>query len=314
MDNDFRLIFMGTPDFAIPSLKALLEAGFCVAGVVTAPDKPAGRGRELRPPPVKEVAQENQIPVLQPHNLKDPEFLKQLEAFNPDLQVVVAFRKLPKAVWALPTKGTFNLHASLLPDYPGAAPIHWAIINGENETGVTTFFLRSEIDKGSIIFQQKTPIREDQTAGSLHDELSELGADLVVKTAQAIQQDRAPIKEQQETSDKKTAPKIFKEDCQIHWKNSLDYLYNFIRGLSPYPGAWTYFRGETFKIFKAEKQYASHGEKPGKVFTDHRNYMQVAVKGGFLDLLEVQLAGKAKMNVKAFLNGVNVEEGMILGA
>ena len=313
MAQDFRIVFMGTPDFAVPALKKLIEAGFQIVGVVTAPDKPSGRGQKLKSTPVKKVAEAHEIPVLQPENLKDPQFLSDLEALKPDLQVVVAFRKLPEVVWQLPPQGTFNLHASLLPDYRGAAPIHWAIINGENETGVTTFFLQQEIDMGSMIFQDKIMIGENQTAGEVHDQLSDTGADLVVKTTRAIYEGNAPVQPQPETGEGKKAPKIFKDDCQIDWQKPLSELHNFIRGLSPFPGAWTYFDGEIFKILRTEKIPESHNEQPGKVFSDQRHYLHVAVNGGYLALKEVKLAGKQKMDTQAFLNGVEVPPDLVLG-
>lgn len=313
MAKDFRIIFMGTPDFAIPSLKALIKAGFNIVGVVTAPDKPVGRGQQLKPTPVKQVAEKRDIPVLQPDNLKDPEFLGKLNDLSPDLQVVVAFRKLPKEVWVLPSSGTFNLHASLLPDYRGAAPINWAVINGETETGVTTFFLQESIDTGAIIYQDKMTIGENQTAGELHDQLSDLGANLVVKTTEAIYEGNAPVQPQPAMADPKAAPKIHKEDCQINWEWPLDDLHNFIRGLSPYPGAWTYFNGEIFKILRTEKISASNNEKQGYLIADPPNTLKVSVNGGYLVLQEVQLAGRKKMDAKAFLNGFEVPQDSILG-
>ncbi len=313
MAKNYRIVFMGTPDFAIPSLQALLEEGFNLVGVVTAPDKPAGRGQQLKPTPVKQFAEKQGIPVIQPSKLKDPEFLADLEDLSPDIQVVVAFRKLPKEVWQLPSFGTFNLHASLLPDYRGAAPINWVLINGEKETGVTTFFLQDSIDTGSIIYQEKTTVEENQTAGELHDRLSDLGAKLVTKTTLAICEGNAPVNPQPAIADPKPAPKIHKADCQINWRWSLNDLHNFIRGLSPFPGAWTYFEGRVFKILRTEKIPASNTEQPGHLIADPPHTLKVAVNGGYLALLEVQLAGKQKMDAKAFLNGFGVSDELILG-
>jgi len=285
-----------------------------VAGVVTAPDKAAGRGQKFKPSPVKQFAQAEGIPILQPTNLKDPQFLEALEHLKPDLQVVVAFRKLPRVVWVLPPQGTFNLHASLLPDYRGAAPIHRAIINGETTTGVTTFFLNETIDNGSIIFQEQTAIDENQTAGELHDQLSELGAELVVKTVRAIQEGAVQPQTQQTHASAKRAPKIFREDTQINWEWSLEALHNFIRGLSPYPAARTYWAGKQFKILQSKKLPATHNHQFGTVVTNQQDSLHVAVKGGWLALEVVQLAGKQKMPVEAFLNGVTVPEDLVLGA
>lgn len=304
---------MGTPDFAIPSLEGLWESGHEVVGVVTAPDKPAGRGRKLKRSPVKGFAQKRNLPVLQPNNLKSSEFLEALKALEPDLQVVVAFRKLPKEVWSLPPYGTFNLHASLLPDYRGAAPINWAIINGEKETGVTTFFLQEGIDTGELIYQEEVSIGPNDTAGELHDRLMETGRDVVIKTADTIAAGNAPSKPQKEVRAVKKAPKIHSEDCQINWEWSIDILHNFIRGLSPYPGAWTTLQGKHLKILRAQKEKSDHTESPGTISTDHKNHLKVAAPGGYLYLLELKLEGKKAMAVKDFLNGVKVENGVILG-
>ncbi|MTI24447.1 methionyl-tRNA formyltransferase, partial [Fulvivirga kasyanovii] len=250
--KDLRIIYMGTPDFAVPSLEILLENKFNVVAVITAPDKPKGRGQKLMTSPVKDCAVKHNLPVLQPSNLKSPEFIEELKSYNANLQIVVAFRMLPEVVWNMPEIGTFNLHASLLPQYRGAAPINWAIINGEKETGVTTFFLKHEIDTGKIIFQEKETIREDDTVGDLYARLMQKGAQLVLKTVQAIQQEDYPQTDQNENQELKKAPKIFRETCQIDWSQSTAHVYNFIRGLSPYPAAWTEILGKNLKLYKIE--------------------------------------------------------------
>ena len=309
MARQLRLVFMGTPDFAVPSLQRLHESGYVIAGVVTAPDKPAGRGQKLKESAVKQYARSQGFPILQPNNLKDPGFQHALAALEPDLQVVVAFRKLPQAVWQLPPYGTFNLHASLLPDYRGAAPIHWALINGERQTGVTTFFMNNRIDAGTLIQQERVPIAEDETAGSLHDKLMEQGADLVKQTVDAIADGTAVPQPQPEVSAPKQAPKIDKETCQINWAWPLRDIYNFIRGLSPYPGAYTAFQGQQLKIFGAEPQYEENHYSAGRILTNRRNQLSVAVLGGYLHLKQMQLAGRQRMSVEEFLNGFTVPEG-----
>lgn len=301
-----RIVFMGTPEFAVSSLKKLVEGGQKVVGVITAPDKPAGRGRKLQESAVKKYAKQENLPVLQPTNLKDSDFLKTLEDLNADLQVVVAFRMLPKVVWQMPTYGTFNLHASLLPDYRGAAPINWAIINGETQTGVTTFFIDEKIDTGEIILQKATPIEPHETAGELHDRLAAMGAELVLETVEKIAGGKAKTKQQVVEGELKLAPKIFKETCQIDWQDSLEGIYNKIRGLSPYPGAWTtlYDHDEewTMKIFKAVPEANPHDQPMGTIVFGSKE-MKVAVRDGYLRLEEIQLAGKRKMTVTDFLNG-----------
>src|SRR5689334_10217937 len=242
--NTLRIIFMGTPEFAVPSLEVLLEAKFNVVAVITAPDKPQGRGQKLMPSPVKECAVKHNIPVLQPTNLKSPEFLEQLKSYNANLQIVVAFRMLPEAVWAMPAIGTFNLHASLLPQYRRAAPINWAIINGEKETGVTTFFLKHEIDTGSIIFQEKEIIHDADDIGSLYERLMKKGSQLVLKTVKAIEAGNYPSTPQPQGIEIKHAPKIFKETCEINWNQPSKKIVDFVRGLSPYPAAWTILNGK----------------------------------------------------------------------
>src|SRR6478736_2822685 len=249
--NNLRIVFMGTPEFAVPSLEILVENQFSVVAVITAPDKPQGRGQKLSYSPVKECALKHNLPVLQPTNLKSPEFLEELRSYDANLQVVVAFRMLPELVWAMPSLGTFNLHASLLPQYRGAAPINWAIINGEKETGATTFFLKHEIDTGSIIYQEKETIKKDDTVGDLYERLMHKGAGLVLKTVKAIEEGKYPSVPQT-AAEIKHAPKIFKETCEINWHQASESVRNFVRGLSPYPAAWTILNEKVFKIFRVE--------------------------------------------------------------
>nr|WP_299340045.1 methionyl-tRNA formyltransferase [Allomuricauda sp.] len=301
-----RIVFMGTPDFAVGSLKALLQAEFNVVGVITAPDRPAGRGRKLQESAVKKFALEKEILVLQPTNLKDDFFLKELEQLNANLQVVVAFRMLPKVVWDMPQNGTFNLHASLLPQYRGAAPINWAIMNGENETGVTTFFIDDKIDTGNIILQESETILPTDNAGSLHDRLMEKGGELVVETCKLIAQGNVDTTIQKHITDIKPAPKIHKETCKINWEDSLDDIHDHIRGLSPYPGAWTTFvqNGETIvlKVFSSSKEAMDHDKEIGTLMMD-KTSLKVAVKEGLLALLEIQLPGKRRMATREVLRG-----------
>lgn len=317
--ESLRILFMGTPEFAVESLKALVENGYNVVGVVTMPDKPAGRGYKLQPSPVKQYALQQGLPLLQPEKLKDEGFLRELDLLHADVQIVVAFRMLPEVVWNRPPKGTFNLHSSLLPQYRGAAPINWAIINGEKETGVTTFFLSHEIDTGQIIFQEKTLIEKRDNAGTLHDRLMGMGAQLVLKTVDALLEENVrPIPQEElfkDLSELKAAPKIFKEDCRIDWNKPAEETYNFIRGLSPYPAAWTALATESekeklrFKIFTVEPvENATHGLLPGSIKTDNRTYLDVAVKDGFIRISELQLTGKRRMNTSDFLNGYNFDE------
>ncbi|CAN5300641.1 methionyl-tRNA formyltransferase [soil metagenome] len=302
--NDLRIIFMGTPDFAVPSLEILIKNKFKVVAVITGPDKPKGRGQKLAASPVKEIALKHKVPVLQPTNLKSPEFLDELRSYQANLQVVVAFRMLPEVVWNMPEFGTFNLHASLLPQYRGAAPINWAIINGETETGVTTFFLKHEIDTGDIILQEKEPISEEDTAGDLYQRLMKKGADLVLKTVQAIEDESYTEIAQDLYEEVKHAPKIFKETCQINWNESSFYLYNFIRGLSPYPAAWTILNSRTFKIYKASKTHQTKlNLKPGQIMTDNQNFLHVKTSDHLLAIEELQMEGKNRMSIKDFLKG-----------
>lgn len=308
MQNNTRIIFMGTPDFAVASLDVLVQHGYNVVAVITAPDKPAGRGLQLSESAIKQYAVSKGIKVLQPEKLKNPAFLEELKALQADLQVVVAFRMLPELVWDMPPLGTINVHASLLPNYRGAAPINWAIINGEKESGVTTFKLQHEIDTGNVLFSQAVPIREDETAGELHDELMQTGADLLLKTVQAIisgdvhETPQAQI----DAADVKHAPKIFKENCQINWEQPVDQIYNLVRGLSPYPAAWSTLQGKNIKIFKAAKEHATPKVAPGEIVTDSKTYLKMAAADGYLSLLEIQLEGKKKMEIEAFLRGYRI--------
>lgn len=305
MPHTLKIIYMGTPEFAVPGLKILLENGFNIVAVVTAPDKPSGRGLQLQQSPVKQFALANNIPVLQPEKLKNEEFISTLRSFQADLQVVVAFRMLPEIVWNMPRLGTLNLHASLLPDYRGAAPINHVIINGEKITGATTFFLKHAIDTGDILFSEKIDIEEDDNAGTLHDKLMNLGAELILITVTAIEEGNyTPTP--QSTSSQKIAPKIFKEDCLINWKNSTENIRNFIRGLSPYPGAYTYVNNKSLKIFKVEKEISSHNELPGKIITDKRSYLKFATTDGYINVKELQSEGKRRMSTPDFLRGNNL--------
>lgn len=317
-----RIVFMGTPKFAVASLEALLDAGFDVAGVITSPDKPAGRGKKLTESEVKSFAVSKGLPVLQPTNLKSPGFIDELKSLNANLGIVVAFRMLPEIVWAMPEYGTFNLHASLLPDYRGAAPINYAIINGEKETGVTTFLLKQEIDTGAIIFQEKTPIHPDETAGELHDRLMTIGANLVIKTATAIQNNDYPQISQVSliTKEKiiKPAPKIFKEDCQINWYNHADVINNLIRGLSPYPAAISNLVSDSgeriqIKIFKATIEICSISQQPGEIDFFGKERLEVWVKNGKIIIDELQMEGKKRMKAKEFLNGFRLTEKWKMG-
>ncbi len=308
MSEGFSIVFMGTPDFGIPAFRKLIEAGFSIKAVVTAPDKPTGRGRKLKPCAMKQEAQKHELPVLQPENLKDEAFLEDLKAYEPDLQIVVAFRKLPKSVWNLPTKGTINLHASLLPDYRGAAPINWAIINGETKTGVTTFYINDQIDTGFIIYQESVEINENELAGELHDKLSEIGGNLVLKTAAVIQKGQPPLKEQAQISNPKKAPKINKADCRIDWHDIVDNVHNLIRGLSPFPGAWTTWQGTNIKIFRTEKENNQVMEQPGTLLPT-KSELKVTAKDGCVKILELQPEGSRKMDSGSFLNGFSIPAG-----
>ncbi len=296
-----RIVFMGTPDFAVPALEILLDHGYDIPAVVTAPDKPGGR-QGLLESAVKKCAVSRGLRVLQPEKLKNPAFLEDLGACRADLQVVVAFRMLPEAVWAMPPLGTLNLHGSLLPKYRGAGPINWAIINGETETGVTTFLLRHEIDTGDILFQEKMPIGENDTAGDVHDRMMVLGAQLVLRTVQAIE--RGEARPQPQTDTEAThAPKIFTETCRINFEQPTRWVHDFIRGLSPHPGAWTLLSGSTLKITRTDKEPAAHDLVPGRFVTDGKTYLKISTLDGFVQVLELQLEGKRRMGVREFLNG-----------
>ena len=306
---------MGTPEFAVPSLEILIKNHYNVVGVVTVPDKPAGRGQQLQESAVKKFAVANGIKVLQPLKLKDPEFILELKKLNADLQIVVAFRMLPEEVWNMPRLGTYNLHGSLLPKYRGAAPINWAIINGETESGVTTFKLKHEIDTGSILFQQKVSIAETTTAGDLHDELMKVGADLILKTVKAIEEGKADLKVQDDSL-AVHAPKIFKETCKIDWTKTPKEIYNLIRGLSPYPAAFTEFKDSqgnlmSLKIYSSLKEESRHTLTNGHVITDSKTFLKVACNGGYISIRELQLQGKKKMTIEEFLRGYKFPENTV---
>lgn len=308
--KDLRIVFMGTPDFAVTILKHLVENDYNVVGVITASDKPAGRGRKLNESAVKKYAASVNLPILQPTNLKNEEFNKELKDLKADLQIVVAFRMLPKIVWQMPKCGTFNLHASLLPEYRGAAPIHWAIINGETKTGVTTFFIDDKIDTGEIILQKEISIDNDETVGSLHDKLMFLGADLVTKTVDLISEGNVTTKKQPELEEK-SAPKLNPENTKINWKHSLDTIYNQIRGLNPFPAAWTSIKNNdeeiTAKIYAVRKEIQEHKFNTGKIIASKKE-LKVAIKDGFLIIDEIKISGKKKMDAKSLLNGYTFSE------
>ena len=298
-----RIIFMGTPDFAVPSLDILVKNGFEVVGVITATDKYGGRGgKKLIESAVKKYAVANDLKVLQPKNLRSKKFQTELKALNADLQIVVAFRMLPVAVWDMPPIGTINLHGSLLPKYRGAAPLNWAVINGDKETGATTFFLKHEIDTGDLLFTTKVEIGEEATVGEVHDELMMNGAELVLKTVQTIEKGDYTPQPQDESLVSK-APKIFHETCQIDFNQSTQKIHDFIRGLSPYPTAWTMLDGKKLKVFRANRLIESHDLPTGKFITDGKKYLRITTQDGFIDLLQIQLQGRKRMDVKSFLNG-----------
>ena len=311
--KDLRIVYMGTPEFAVESLRALVEGGYNVVGVITMPDKPMGRhGSVLQQSEVKKYAVSVGLPVLQPERLKDEAFIEELRGLRADLQIVVAFRMLPEVVWAMPPLGTFNLHASLLPQYRGAAPINWAVINGERETGVTTFFLKHEIDTGKIIRQERLPILDTDNVGMVHDKLMKMGARLVTETVDLILSGEAEGTEQNTLLKPgeilHPAPKIFKETCRIDWTQPLERIYNFVRGLSPYPAAWTELESKdgnrlTLKIYDTEKLPAAHNYPSGTIIHDRKDSVKVAATDGYLSLRSIQLAGKKRMDVQAFANG-----------
>ena len=306
-----RIVFMGTPDFAVASLDALVKAGCSIVGVITAPDKPAGRGMEMQQSAVKKYAVENKLRVLQPEKLKNPEFLEELKSLNAHLQIVVAFRMLPEVVWNMPPMGSVNLHGSLLPQYRGAAPINWAVINGEKETGVTTFKLKHEIDTGDILLQQSFTIGEEDNAGDVHDRMKEIGAAILIKTVKGLadgnlseisQNSKLKIK----NSELKHAPKIFTETCNIDWNKPVDEVYNLIRGLAPHPAAFTFLQEKKLKIYKAEKIHDIPTDAPGSSKTDSKSFLHFSCNNGYISILELQLEGKKKMNIADFLRGYRV--------
>ncbi|MCC4228500.1 methionyl-tRNA formyltransferase [Zunongwangia profunda] len=307
--KDLRILFMGTPDFAVEGLAKILEAGYNVVGVVTAPDKPAGRGRKLNQSAVKKFALTKDLPVLQPTNLKSDDFETQLKSLKPNLQVVVAFRMLPTKVWKFPAYGTFNLHASILPEYRGAAPINWAVINGEKTTGVTTFFIDDKIDTGNIIQSKEIEIEATENVGSVHDRLMKLGGELIVDTLKLIEIGEVRTIPQNKEEDPKPAPKLTRENTKIDWSKDTITIYNLIRGLNPYPAAWCYFQNDeklNVKIFDCEIALKDHKEKVGKLSVE-KYQIKVATKDGYILINEIQLPGKRKMKVKDLLNGLTVE-------
>ena len=318
--SDLKIVFMGTPDFAVESLRALVEGGYNVVGVITMPDKPMGRhGSVLQSSAIKQYAASQGLPVLQPEKLKEELFISELRSLNADLQIVVAFRMLPEIVWNMPRFGTFNLHASLLPQYRGAAPINWAVINGEKETGATTFFLTHEIDTGRIIQQERLPIAETDDAEKVHDALMTMGAKLVTKTVDLLITNDGNIETipqenfYKEVGDLRSAPKIFKDTCRINWQQPMANVYNFIRGLSPYPAAWTEIISPDgvstqLKIFQSEKLNETHSLTPGSIRTNGKDNMDIAANDGFIRVLSLQLSGKKRMSVKDFLNGMKMNE------
>lgn len=303
---------MGTPDFAVESLRALVEGGYNVVAVVTMPDKPAGRGHKMQFSPVKEYALSVGLPIMQPEKLKAPEFIEELSSYKADLQIVVAFRMLPEVVWNMPRLGTFNLHASLLPQYRGAAPINWAVINGDKETGATTFFLKHDIDTGDMILQQKISIGDDENVGSVHDRLMTMGACMVTQTVDLILSGNVPTTPQDESLELRPAPKIFKDTCQINFNQSPIEVHNFVRGLSPYPAAWANLHFpiqegidlDGCKIYAVSPIVDTHTYTPGTVITDGKKHIRIACSNGFVEVLEMQLPGKKRMDVKSLLNGL----------
>jgi methionyl-tRNA formyltransferase len=306
MKDKLRIVFMGTPEFAVATLRTLVENEYEIVGVITAPDKPAGRGQKLHESDIKKYADAQNLNILQPANLKEDKFIEELKALDANLQIVVAFRMLPEVVWKMPKYGTFNLHASLLPNYRGAAPIHWAIINGESQTGVTTFFIDQKIDTGAIILQDKIEIENDETVGNLHDRLMNIGSQLVLKTVKVIENGNAITRIQPKSQIQKTAQKLNKENCKIDWNMSVNDIYNKIRGLNPFPSAWCYLQdGEqtlTIKVFDVEKANENHSKSIGSI-ESLKEALKVAVKDGYIFIKEMQLPGKRKMDVKSLLNG-----------
>jgi len=309
--RDLRIVFMGTPDFAVASLKAVVEANFNVIGIITAPDKPAGRGRKLNESAVKQYAKANNLPLLQPTNLKNDAFIKELKALKANLQIVVAFRMLPKVVWQMPEFGTFNLHASLLPNYRGAAPINWVIINGETKTGVSTFFIDEKIDTGEMILQKSIDIKPKENAGSLHNKLMVLGSELVLKTLELINNGPVATSPQKDYPNTKTAYKLDKDNCKIYWTKPVNNIYNLIRGLSPYPAAWCKLHNNNdvseIKIYEAEIENEIHNYNTGTIISTKKE-IRVAVAEGYLKILKLKLPGKKLMTAQSLLNGYRFEE------
>jgi methionyl-tRNA formyltransferase len=298
-----RIVFMGTPAFAVPSLEILIENGYDVVGVITSTDKMGGRGNKtLLESDVKKYAQSKGLKILQPKNLKSPAFVEELRELKADLQIVVAFRMLPEIVWNMPPIGTFNLHGSLLPKYRGAAPINWAVINGDAETGVTTFFLKHEIDTGNLLFQSKLPIGENETVGEVHDKMMELGSNLVLKTVKAIENKDYEAQVQDESL-VSHAPKVFHKTCQVNFNQPTLQVHNFIRGLSPYPTAWTMLGDKKLKLFRTLKEIESHEHEVGSFHSDNKTFVKIATTDGYVQLLELQLQGRKRMKIKDFLNG-----------
>ena len=304
--DELKIVFMGTPEFAVASLDALVKAGCNVVGVVTAPDKPAGRGMKMHESAVKKYAADNKLNVLQPEKLRSPDFIKALEALDADLQVVVAFRMLPEIVWNMPPMGTINLHGSLLPQYRGAAPINWAIINGEKETGVTTFRLKHEIDTGDILLQQRFPIAEDETAGELHDKMKDIGAATLVETVKGLAAGTL-IEQPQIDNTHQTvlrhAPKIFTGTCMIDWNKNAAEIHNLVRGLSPFPGAFTYLNGKMLKVYRSSKEITAHQHQAGEVLSDGQHFLKFACADGYIHAVDIQLEGKKRMQAEDFLRG-----------
>lgn len=310
--SNLRIVFMGTPDFAVASLDALVQSGCTIVGVVTAPDKPAGRGMKLTESAVKKYAVEKGLHTLQPEKLKNPEFIEELRNLHADLQIVVAFRMLPEIVWNMPRLGTVNLHGSLLPQYRGAAPIHWAVINGEKETGVTTFKLKHEIDTGDILLQRSFPIGEDETTGEVHDKMKMIGAEVLVETVKGLAADNLQEVAQSSVVSSESlvlqhAPKLFTETCQINWNQPVDVLHNFIRGLSPFPGALTMLDNKILKIYRSKKEITTHQHPVGQVFSDGKTFIKFACTNGYIQVTDLQLEGKKRMLVEDFLRGYHVK-------
>jgi methionyl-tRNA formyltransferase len=304
-----RILFMGTPEFAVPSLRILLDRSYEICGVVTAPDKPRGRGRQVSFTPIKEFALLHHLPILQPENLKDPKFITEIRQLAPDLAVVVAFRILPHEVYVIPKHGSFNLHASLLPKYRGAAPMNWAIIHGETETGVTTFFLQDTVDTGSVLLQERVKIGADDTVGILHDMLSVVGAETVLQTVRLIELGKAQP-QLQNNSLACPAPKIFKHDCRIDWKNSSQQVHNFVRGLSPHPASWTTHNGRVIKVYRTTIEEAQ-SQSPGVVLRCTKDMLHVGTGSGAVSIQEIQQEGKRRLGIEEFLRGYTVKEGEV---